>query len=175
MTDPQLNPEWKAWPVSERVAQLAAYHCDVLHVQERAEHDNRGDWVDKYESIAGLVGAPWCLLFQMWILAQCGVPQTHMPPKRMRGATHAVAAWAAENGKTVERPERGDIFLMLNGDGKSGHAGLFLGLTNGGSSMFNSIEGNTNEDGSREGYEIARKKRDVHGDSAHRMVFVRIR
>jgi len=51
----------------------------------------------------------------------------------------------------------GDIFIMQFKHG-TGHTGFVVKVENG---IVHTIEGNTNDDGSREGYEVAQRKRTI--------------
>lgn len=55
------------------------------------------------------------------------------------------------------KPEAGDIFIMDFGKGL-GHTG-FVESVDG--EWLNTIEGNTNDTGSREGYEVCRRRRKI--------------
>jgi hypothetical protein len=156
MKNPTLLPEWSSWPLSEKFVQLAAYHCDVLHVQELPKGSNRGPWVDRYLECAGAEpGSAWCAAFVTYLLKTCGY--RHFPP-----APAAVAGWArwAESGRRiVTSPGRGDLFFLLHANGQ-GHIGVVL--ENKGATI-RTIEGNSNDDGSREGYEVVRHERALGG------------
>ena len=54
-------------------------------------------------------------------------------------------------------PEVGDIFIMDLGKGLR-HTGLVEKITN---NIIYTIEGNTNETGSREGYKVCRRNREI--------------
>lgn len=56
-----------------------------------------------------------------------------------------------------EKPEVGDIFIMDFGHGV-GHTGFVESLDPDGIHI-NTVEGNTNDEGSREGYEVCRRRR----------------
>lgn len=175
MTDPTQSPEWAAWPLTEKLVQLAAYHCDVLHVQEVPIGSNRGPWVDRYlESAGAEPGEPWCASFVTYLLKQCGYP----PPVSLRssgsptppGAGGAFpvgpaavinwSRWAEHGNRIVADPGRGDLFFLLHANGQ-GHIGIVLGQA--APATIRTIEGNSNPGGSREGYEVVRRERPVAG------------
>jgi len=156
MTDPMQSPEWPSWPLTEKLVQLAAYHCDVLHVQEEPKGSNRGPWVDKYLGSAGAEpGEPWCAAFVTYLLKQCGY--SHIPPAP--AAVIGWARWAENTGRIVASPGRGDLFFLLHANGE-GHMGIVLENLGG---AIRTIEGNSNDDGSREGYEVVRHERPPAG------------
>lgn len=59
--------------------------------------------------------------------------------------------------KTSQTPTVGAVVIWKLGNGPSGHAGIVVKVNPNGT--FETVEGNTNDDGSREGYEVARKTR----------------
>jgi len=156
MTDPTQLPEWPSWPLTEKLVQLAAYHCDVLHVQEEPIGSNRGPWVDLYLEAAGAeLGEPWCAAFVTYLLKECGDDSLPESP----AAVVNWSRWAEAKGHIVSDPARGDLFFLLHADGE-GHMGIVL--ENMGSAI-RTIEGNSNTDGSREGYEVVRHERPLAG------------
>lgn len=149
MTDPKLSPEWKAWPLTEKLVQLAAYHCDALKVKEEPKGSNDGAWVRRYLAAAGVnFPAPWCASFVTYLAKECGYE--HIPKHPA-----AVASWS-HMPKAAE-PARGDLFFYLHENG-TGHIGVVL--ENKGATV-RTIEGNTNDEGSREGFEVCRRERKI--------------
>ena len=69
-------------------------------------------------------------------------------------------SWAAKNKKLVPKPSRGDIFLLMDADGPYGahHTGLVTGATEG---QVQTIEGNTNDDGSDDGIGVFIRSRKI--------------
>ena len=156
MTKPTESPEWAAWPLTEKLVQLAAYHCDVLKVQEDPIGSNRGPWVDRYlESAGASPGQPWCAAFVTYLLKQCGDDALPEGPAAVSNWSH----WATQTGHLVESPGRGDLFFLLHANGE-GHIGIVI--ENEGK-VLRTIEGNSNNDGSREGYEVVRHQRPPDG------------
>jgi len=156
MTDPMQSSEWLTWPLTEKLVQLAAYHCDVLHVQEEPIGSNRGPWVDKYLEAAGAEpGEPWCAAFVTYLLKQCGYSSLPSGP----AAVINWSRWAEGSGRIVTVPGRGDLFFLLHADGE-GHMGIVIENLGG---SIRTIEGNSNTDGSREGYEVVRHERALAG------------
>jgi len=156
--DPTKREAWKSWPLPEKLVQLAAYHCDVLNVHEEPKGSNRGEWVEKYLKAAGLgPGYPWCASFVTYLLKECGYTEG---PDKHRAAVISWARWAENRNKIVAIPKRGDLFFTLNANG-TGHIGIVLELRVDGT--LRTIEGNTNDEGDREGYEVCRRERKMRG------------
>ncbi len=142
------DEQFSKLPGDQRCLLVAARECDIIHVRESG--NNRGKRVEEYQNYTGVgPGSAWCACFVSWCMSQAGW-------SKFRHARVAEwKAWAKRTGRIIQRPKRGCLFLYLNPDG-TGHIGFVtsnLGL------FFNSIEGNTNDEGSREGYEVARRKR----------------
>lgn len=59
---------------------------------------------------------------------------------------------------SANQPEPGDIVIWRHGDGWQGHAGIVTAVAG---NVFQTVEGNTNADGGREGDTVAQKTRKV--------------
>lgn len=163
MQDPLTLKEWSDWPLAEKLVQLAAYHCDVLHVEEAPHGSNCGLWVDRYLEAAGTSpGQPWCASFVTYLLNACGYRSCPSHP----AAVVSWARWAEKEDHLVGDPQRGDLFFRLHADG-TGHMGVVLEHLG---ASVRTIEGNSNVDGSRDGYAVVRHQRPVAG-----LRFIRIR
>lgn len=66
-----------------------------------------------------------------------------------------LAMYNKKKDLVVTRPQPGDIFIMDYGKGQ-GHTGIVEKVEK---NLIHTIEGNTNDEGSREGYEVCRKQR----------------
>lgn len=139
--------------------------------QHLAEHpleiggQNLGPWVRLY--MGGNEGTDWawCAGFACFILRQAAdTLKISMPIKREVGCD-ALAANAQEKGIFISEDDLvpaemlpGSIFLNRNPDNSSDwtHTGLVTAF---GEDAFDTIEGNTNDDGHREGYEVCARVR----------------
>lgn len=146
---------------AERALVLAAVECDVKRVREIGGQ-NRGPDVEKYLSFVNVgPGSPWCAAFVSWCLAHAGWP-------RFKSASVAAwARWGIHSARTLKKPARGCLFYYLNADG-TGHIGFVVKAALG---LIYTIEGNTNDEGSREGYEVCRRIRKA---SAYQYIDVRV-
>ena len=121
------------------------------------EHTNRNDGreVEMYLASAGLArGNPWCAAFVTWTFKTAGVKAV---------VSGYSPAWFP-NGKTIythgkgQTPARADVFgLWFANKGRIAHVG-FIDQWGEGSYAI-TVEGNTNEGGSREGDGVYRKRR----------------
>jgi CHAP domain-containing protein len=132
---------------------------------EQPVGSNRGPEVDAYIRATGLDPTtdsfPWCVCFLYWCFGQAAQVKsmTNPLPKTAgvislwnlgrNSAGHVVRASEA-NAQTVKP---GMIFLLDTGGGK-GHAGLVVEVSG---DQIVTIEGNTNQGGSREGFGVFRR------------------
>jgi uncharacterized protein (TIGR02594 family) len=117
---------------------------------------NRGPMVDQWVRFVGLEpddaptgGYPWCAAFVSWCCAQVGY-------ELVKGAS--VRKLLMRNGDLeVAEPFPGDICISLMANG-TGHCGFYLKREHG---RIYTLDGNTNEQGSREGNSVALRDRPV--------------
>lgn len=143
---------WKL-PGKERMLLVAAYLCDVVQIREQGW--NRGKWVERCLRAVGLgPGYAWCAAFVALCadLAECSIG-----PKSGRGRVANWAKWAKEDNRIGFKPQRGDLMYWLNKDG-TGHIGV---VSDSHDFFVETVEGNTNAEGSREGDGAYRKTRQV--------------
>lgn len=159
--------------LSEKALMHAAHECDVLKVQEEPRGSNRGNRVDEYEKLFHMKGEPWCAAFAGWCIWQAGGSFGKDFP------TSALVAdwknWALSHNSKELTPKRGYLFYLVNSNG-SGHIGWVTKASNEIDGWeFETIEGNSNDEGSREGYEVCRRKRKLE-DLKHnaRWGFIRL-
>ncbi|HEX3077615.1 MAG TPA: peptidoglycan-binding protein [Lachnospiraceae bacterium] len=112
----------------------------------------------KYGKWIGCNGQPWCHSFVSWCANQAGIPSSIIPKT---AGTHYGANWFKKNAKFIapsksNPPRRGDLMYHDSGKGQ-GHVGIVVAY-NGGDSV-ETIEGNTNNSGSREGTIVTHKTR----------------
>lgn len=123
----------------------------------RAEEPRGSNWGPAVQGYLASVGitfpAAWCMAFVYWCVDKaCREAKEDNPLHRTGGV---MAQWNAMRGKPhrVSTPRRGDLFVMSFGKGL-GHIG-FVERVQGDRIM--TIEGNSNDEGSREGHEVCRK------------------
>jgi len=149
-----LSPDvFKTLPNREKALLWAAHECDVLKVREDPPGSNRGEKVDEYEAEFGLKGQPWCACFVAWCLRQAGFEKGKDFPNSALVADWR--RWAIEKSVRQTAFRRGDLFYMVHRNG-TGHIG-FVANVNG--DRLETIEGNTNDGGSREGIAVMRRIR----------------
>ena len=144
-----------------------------LHLEAGAREvpgGNRGPWIRIY----GCEGEPWCAAFALFVLRHAA--ELTGEPLPIRGSTSCdeLAKEARSLGRLIEDPKApdlapGDLLLLWelkNGVRDFRHVGLVEAV---GSASVQTIEGNTNPDGGREGFEVERRRRSLHQKSAIRL------
>jgi hypothetical protein len=124
---------------------------------------NMGPWVRLY--MYGNEGAefPWCAGFVCFLLRQACLAMGREMPIQPSVSCDSLAASAKERDVFVSerqararKPQRGALFLNRRTARDWTHVGL---VTKFGSDSMLTIEGNTNDEGSREGYEVCTRTR----------------
>jgi len=127
-----------------------------LGVREASGH-NDGLQVEQYLKYVGLKkGQPWCAAFVCWVLGRSEVKNP-----RVGGCVNLL-----EKGKTIvyragrkmnDYPRKGDVFFIWYASkNRVAHTGF---VDSWGATWVKTIEGNTNDAGSREGDGVYRKRR----------------
>ena len=121
-----------------------------IGLEEEPKYSNWGKDVKKYLNSVGInFPASWCMAFVYWCHKEAGLPAI-----RTGGV---LAAWNRGKQYRVLTPQPGDVFIMDYGKGL-GHTGIIESIDG---EDLHTIEGNTNDTGSREGYEVCRRVRHV--------------
>lgn len=147
-----------------------------LGVREHPPGSNRGPEVDEYLKGVGLnpagngkQGYAWCAAFVYYCYARAAEHlQIANPAVKTAGSLmqwngarrrglRRISAVTAQRAPGVIEP--GMVFVMDFGGGK-GHTGVVESV-DAGKGTITTIEGNTNDEGSREGYEVARRVRPI--------------
>ena len=126
-------------------------------VQEVPRNSNAGPAVESYLKSVGLgKGYAWCMAFVYWSVKQAATQLNTTSPLIKTGGV--LRQWNEVNPKMkfTKNPQAGDIFIMDYGKGV-GHTGFVIEVLANGS--LKTIEGNTNDEGSREGYEVCYRTR----------------
>lgn len=119
--------------------------------EEVPRGSNWGDTVKGYLHSVGIdFPASWCMAFVYWCFEQSTNPN---PLFKTGGVLNQ---FNHNTDKIVNDPVPGDVFIMefAHGLGHTGFVEEVLG------DKIKTIEGNTNDTGTREGYEVCRRIRD---------------
>lgn len=127
-----------------------------IGVEEIPRNSNAGPEVEIYLRSVGLTkGYSWCMAFVYWCTQKAALQLTVSNPlKRTAGV---LDQYNSRPFLVVFVPLPGDIFIMDLGKGL-GHTGIIEKVVG---QTIHTIEGNTNNNGSREGYKVCRRKRDI--------------
>ena len=132
-----------------------------IGVEEIPRGSNGGPQVAAYLKCIGLsVGYPWCMAFVYWCVNRAAADLGMPNPLVKTGGV--LRQW---NETTLRKlPARsggvkpGDIFIMDFGRG-AGHTGFLVSVQNG---IASTLEGNTNDEGGRDGYMVCLRQRPIH-------------
>lgn len=129
--------------------------------EENPRGSNWGEPVKTYLNSVGIsFPASWCMAFIYWCFEKAN-EQLHgewnlEAPTPLPRTAAVLDAWGrARNKFSVIFPQPGDIFIQDHGHGL-GHTGIVEHVND---DTVDTIEGNTNDTGSREGYEVCRRTR----------------
>lgn len=112
-----------------------------------------GLWVDFPN---GARGAPWCMSF---VTAMGRQSLGHAWPLPITASVQEAVDWAEAHEVLRESPSRGDLLVSwYNSLNRFGHVAIVLEVLQ--DSRIKTIEGNTNLDGSREGYGVFERIRE---------------
>lgn len=152
-----------------------------IGLRERAQHDNRGSQIQKFfdadnldlnGSAPGDDGYAWCAAaMDLWVQEaivewekQHGRKVTFAPPRT--AAAFGFEAWSlAQDASTLTRFK--DRNPRIGGDVKRGDicilsiSHICLATHDAANGGFRSVDGNSNDEGSREGYEVCARKRTI--------------
>lgn len=143
------DSEWRNASLAERTLHVAASQVGV-----RESSANWGPMVRAYLKVAGLFSpAPWCAAFVTWCLVEAGADRKRLP--RFAASTYYWWRWSKTIKHGPTKPDRGCIGLYNNNG--AGHIWLWT-------SSEATIEGNTNDNGSREGIGVFRRIRRSTGE-----------
>lgn len=136
--------------LSDRVLNVAVSQIGFAEIPKGS---NWGKHVEKYLRSVGIASpSAWCMAFVYWCVDTAAKESKQINPLFKTG--HVLTQWAkVPKQMKVARPQRGDIFIMDFGGGK-GHTGFVASVQG---TRIMTIEGNSNDEGSREGYEVCRK------------------
>lgn len=142
-------------PCQTKTQVLVSTYYKQIGVREATGH-NDGKMVEVYLRSVGLgKGYAWCAAFVKWCLDEAGIPNTL---NAMALSAHNPANLVLYKNKKYKQPQAGDVFTLYYASLKRiGHTGFFDKPIN--SSIYETVEGNTNEAGSREGDGVYKKKR----------------
>lgn len=133
-------------------------HLEIANSQVGLEEIPRGsNWGEHCKKYLNSVGinfpASWCMAFVYWC-----VKQSYPNEMKLFKTGGVLAQWnKTPKDKRSFKPVIGSVFIMDFGKGL-GHTGFVYGVEG---DYILTIEGNTNNENSRNGYEVAKRKRKI--------------
>jgi hypothetical protein len=127
--------------------------------EEHPKGSNWGHPVQEYLASVGIgFPASWCMAFVYWCHNKAA---SQLSVNNPMAKTGGVLAEYNQSGKyrVKDDPQPGDVFIMDFGHGL-GHTG-FVESYDTATQTIHTIEGNSNDTGSREGFEVCRKTRSL--------------
>jgi len=118
---------------------------------------NDGPWVEAIQRVTGnKKGDPWCASFVTFCL---DIAYRGKNPLRRTASCDLFLQDARAKGWLTNTPAPGDVFLVMKSTDDAVHTGFVTAV---GKTSFKSIEGNTNDGGSRDGWGVfARNTRSI--------------
>lgn len=134
-----------------------------LHEVPKGSNDGK-DLRAYLKDTAFEAGQPWCLYFAEAVIRKAfNKANTPLPSLMWTGGTMSLLEWAKSHKKTLDGTEglsTGSIGLIHNGDPEHvHHAVIITGEDPANHDHYTTIEGNSNADGSYEGYEVVARSR----------------
>ena len=127
-----------------------------IGVEETPRGSNWGTQVKAYLNSVGInFPASWCMAFVYWCFDQARQQEGINTPRLITKTGGVIAQWNKSKSYRVTDPQPGDVFIMDFGNGL-GHTGIVESVEE---HLIHTVEGNTNDTGSREGYEVCRRMR----------------
>jgi hypothetical protein len=137
--------------LSDKSLQVA---ISQLGKEEVPRGSNWGEPVRTYLKTVGITfPASWCMALIYWCFNEASKQLGVINPLIKTGGV--LNHYNKAPKFRVLSPQVGDIFIMDFGNG-TGHTGIIESVEG---DVIHTIEGNTNDEGSREGYEVCRRTR----------------
>jgi hypothetical protein len=126
--------------------------------EEKPRGSNWGKPVSDYLASVGInFPASWCMAFVHWNFNRAAYAMGVNNPLPRSGGVLTAWHMAGPVHKIYRDYQPGDIFIQDHGHGL-GHTGIIESIEG---DIAHTIEGNTNDTGGREGYEVCRRTRKI--------------
>lgn len=121
---------------------------------KEATKQNDGPWVEAIQRVTGNKrGDAWCASFVTFVL---DIAYRGKNPLVRSASCDVMLEFARKHNWLVAKPEVGDVFLVMKTPTDAVHTGVVTAV---GKASFRTIEGNTNEGGSRDGWGVFARER----------------
>ena len=145
----------------ETVCRVAASQVGTHEGFSGGHWDNNQKYSDEVPGLTWSDRQPWCQTFVTWVARKAGAQALYHPVEAPTASCDAAGAWFRKIGRWSEYPAVGaQVFYGSSRD--LNHTGIVLSYDG---QLIHTVEGNTNDSGSREGngvYAKTRRRRDVH-------------
>jgi hypothetical protein len=146
------------WHSTQNVLRLRALDILTAQVGVRERIPNGGPAVETFLASVGLgPGYSWCMAFLFWGVDQAGREMGLVNPMLRTGGV--LRQYHEGRCPHVTALIPGDIFIMKVGNAGAGHTGVIRQVRAGG--ILDTVEGNTNDDGSANGDGVYFRERNV--------------
>lgn len=131
-----------------------------IGTEEQPIGSNRGPLIDRWNTnVNAPIGSFWCASFVSGVALEWETKSGLDWPLCFSADCDVWLAVAKRNGVLHRSPQAGDLMILVktlsNGQQDAFHIGVVEGVDENG--IWKSIEGNSNNDGSRNGYEVAHR------------------
>ena len=147
--------------LNEAIIDMAHKHLMVHPIEIGGQ--NKGPFVRFYMQGKEGTAYPWCAGFVSTVILQAFKSiDKNQQNFRYQMSTNLMLLDARRNSTLVDYPVSGGIFLVMKKEDHTQveHAGLVMSY-NSTKGVIETIEGNTNDEGSREGYEVCSRIRQI--------------
>ncbi len=166
LISPMMNTMKEIPPNGRSLGEMVVAYAEQ-HLKEHPREvggQNMGPWVIFYMNGNEGPQWPWCAGFACFVLRQACKTLNLSMPVRSSYSCDSLAAFAKEKGiflseakvKRGETVTPGSFFLVRRTPTDWVHTGIVIDVED---DVFHTIEGNTNDEGSREGYEVCKRIR----------------
>lgn len=153
-------------------ARLALPAASVLVARDfegiEEDPENRGPTVEFFQRVAGIdPGQAWCAAFVFAVSEIAAAMKNVRNPLLgvpLKGYVQSYFEWAQKWDRLVEAGEAGvgDLFaLWFPSKDRYAHIGFVSTPPGEARAIYHTVEGNSNEEGQREGIKVLRRQRDV--------------
>lgn len=165
--DREINESWASLPIHLTTMMHAESMLGVTEDYVNGRWTNWGEQIKEFLFAANLSEpAPWCAAFINWCAEQGAYDHgavSSLEQVPLQAYVQSYADWATENDSYLTPAEAGpgDIFILYYDSlQRYAHIG-FVKEVNEQEGWFTTIEGNTNDNASREGFKVASRRRNL--------------
>lgn len=154
---PVATPQSKT--TAQKVIDIAISQVGVHEGRSNGSWNNDTRYADEVPGLKWADKQPWCQTFVTWVARKAGVQHLYGDPERPTASCDFAGDWWKKQGRWSEYPAVGaQVFFGYPHD--LNHTGIVYAYD---ADFIYTIEGNTNDNGSREGDGVYRKKRPRRG------------